>query len=88
MAGLVAPTAGTIEVNGKPIRGGSIRECIDAGMVSSPEDRHISGFVPGMSNEEDFPRSTVLDRLRSKLGLVDGPPPSQAVRHPGQRLEP
>src|SRR6476620_10071861 len=65
MAGLVAPTAGTIEVNGK-----SIRECIDAGIGFAPEDRHISGFVPGMSNEENS-TMTVLDRLRNKIGFIN-----------------
>jgi len=71
MAGLVAPTSGTIEVNGKKIRGGSIRECIDAGIGFAPEDRHISGFVPGMSNEENS-TMTVLERLRNKIGFING----------------
>lgn len=71
MAGLLAPSAGSIEVGGRRLRGGSITECIDAGVGFAPEDRHISGFVPGLSNEENS-TLTVLSRLRNKLGLING----------------
>ena len=45
--------AGTVAVDGKPVPLGSITGCTAAGIGFTPEDRHISGYVPALSVSEN-----------------------------------
>jgi general nucleoside transport system ATP-binding protein len=48
-AGMRRPTAGTISVRGRKLRGGDAREAIAAGVAYIPEDRLGTGVAPGLS---------------------------------------
>lgn len=47
--GVRARDAGTVEIDGRMVRGGSTRAAIDAGLALCPEDRKADGIIPGMS---------------------------------------
>jgi ABC-type uncharacterized transport system ATPase subunit len=49
IAGMRTPTAGTIRVEGRELRGGDPREAIRAGVAYIPEDRLGTGVAPGLS---------------------------------------
>jgi general nucleoside transport system ATP-binding protein len=49
IAGMRRPTAGTISVRGRKLRGGDAREAIAAGVAYIPEDRLGTGVAPGLS---------------------------------------
>jgi ABC-type uncharacterized transport system ATPase subunit len=49
IAGMRTPTAGTIRVEGRGLRGGDPREAIVAGVAYIPEDRLGTGVAPGLS---------------------------------------
>ena len=49
IAGMRAPAAGTIRVQGRRLRGGDPREAIAAGVAYVPEDRLGTGVAPGLS---------------------------------------
>ncbi len=49
IAGMRAPTAGTIRVGGRRLKGGDAREAIAAGIAYVPEDRLGTGLAPGLS---------------------------------------
>jgi simple sugar transport system ATP-binding protein len=49
IAGLRAPTAGTVRVGGVAIRRGDPRAALDAGIAFVPEDRVGTGSAPGLS---------------------------------------
>ncbi|MFD7667888.1 sugar ABC transporter ATP-binding protein [Streptomyces sp. NPDC059788] len=68
LAGVRAPDSGRIEVRGRPVRTGSVRHAIEAGIGYVPEDRHHDGLVPGRSVAENA-TLTVTDRL-GPLGTV------------------
>ena len=46
--------AGTVEVDGKPVRGGSPRASISAGLALIPEDRKAEGIVPTLSVRDNI----------------------------------
>lgn len=71
IAGLIAPSTGTIAVDGERLVTGSVTKAIAGGIGFLPEDRHESGFVPFLSNEENATLS-ILGRLRNRVGLIDG----------------
>ncbi|MGW7554901.1 ATP-binding cassette domain-containing protein, partial [Streptomyces rimosus] len=68
LAGVRAPDGGRIEVRGRPVRTGSVRHAIEAGIGYVPEDRHRDGLVPGRSVAENATLA-VTDRL-GPLGTV------------------
>jgi simple sugar transport system ATP-binding protein len=70
LVGLRKPSTGSISVRGRTVPGGNVHKAIAAGIGFLPEDRHHSGFVPGMSNEENATLS-ILDTLRNRLHLID-----------------
>ena len=70
IAGHIAPTAGTMTHRGTRLRPGAPLAAIKDGIGFVPEDRHVSGYVPQMSVEENA-TLTVLHRIRNSLGLVD-----------------
>jgi simple sugar transport system ATP-binding protein len=49
IAGMRTPTAGTIRVSGRKLKGGDAREAISAGIAYVPEDRLGTGLAPGLS---------------------------------------
>jgi ABC-type uncharacterized transport system ATPase subunit len=49
IAGMRAPTSGTIRVAGRTLPGGDPREAIGAGIAYVPEDRLGTGVAPGLS---------------------------------------
>jgi general nucleoside transport system ATP-binding protein len=49
IAGMRRPTAGTIRIAGRKLRGGDAREAIRAGVAYVPEDRLGTGLAPGLS---------------------------------------
>jgi general nucleoside transport system ATP-binding protein len=49
IAGMRAPTTGTIRVQGRKLKGGDAREAIAAGVAYIPEDRLGTGVAPGLS---------------------------------------
>ncbi|GAA2042765.1 sugar ABC transporter ATP-binding protein [Agromyces tropicus] len=69
IAGLDRYDQGAISVRGRPVPRGDVMRAIRAGIGFLPEDRHASGFVPEMANEENATIS-VLNRLTSRIGLI------------------
>jgi simple sugar transport system ATP-binding protein len=49
IAGMRSPTAGTVRVAGRKLKGGDAREAIGAGIAYVPEDRLGTGLAPGLS---------------------------------------
>ncbi len=67
--GLDPSASGSIELNGKPLRLGSVRQAMSRGIGLVPEDRKRQGLVLGMSGRGNFSLAS-LDRL-SRMGLLD-----------------
>jgi simple sugar transport system ATP-binding protein len=68
VAGLVKPSAGTIELDGKPVQAGRVDIALGRGVGYVPEDRHARGFVPTLGVAENL-TLPILERL-SSWGLV------------------
>jgi ABC-type sugar transport system ATPase subunit len=68
--GLDPAARGHVEVEGRPMRLGSIREAMRRGLALVPEDRKRQGLVLGLSGRMNFSMS-LLDRL-SRWGFMDG----------------
>ena len=66
--GLDAAARGTIEVDGKGMRLGSVREAMRRGIGLVPEDRRRQGLILAMTCRQNF-SLVVLDRL-SRWGLL------------------
>ena len=49
IAGMRAPTEGSVRVGGQPLRGGDPRAAIAAGIAYVPEDRLGTGVAPSLS---------------------------------------
>lgn len=71
LCGLEAPTAGQVEVNGRSLKMGDVGRSIDAGLGFVPEDRHIGGFVPGMSVAENATLPVVYS-LANRARVIRG----------------
>jgi simple sugar transport system ATP-binding protein len=69
VAGQVAVDRGRITVRGRPVQAG-VAHAIRAGVGFVPEDRHVDGFVPGMTVEENATLS-VIDSLRRPVRTID-----------------
>jgi ABC-type sugar transport system ATPase subunit len=67
--GLDPKARGTIEVEGRPLKGGSVREAMKRGIGLVPEDRKRQGLVLMMSCRRNF-SLVILDHLR-RWGLLD-----------------
>jgi simple sugar transport system ATP-binding protein len=67
MVGLARPAAGTVVVDGRALRPGSVPDAIDAGVGLVPQDRHRQGLVPLLSIAENV-TMTVPERVaRARL---------------------
>jgi ribose transport system ATP-binding protein len=68
--GLEEMGAGYVTIDGKAFKGGSPSQALDQGLAYLPRDRHGLGIVSMLSVRENMSLS-VLERLKSGLGLVD-----------------
>ena len=68
VAGLVKPSAGEIELDGKLLPPGKVDAALRRGVGYVPEDRHARGFVPTLGVTENLTLS-ILERLCS-WGIV------------------
>jgi simple sugar transport system ATP-binding protein len=68
VAGLVKPSAGEIELDGKPLQAGKVDVALRRGVGYVPEDRHARGFVPTLGVAENL-TLPILERL-SRWGVV------------------
>ncbi|GGM51956.1 sugar ABC transporter ATP-binding protein [Dactylosporangium sucinum] len=68
VVGLAKPAAGTVTVDGRRVRPGSVPDAIAAGVGLVPQDRHHQGLVPLLSIAENV-TMTVPDRI-SAGGLI------------------
>ena len=62
------PTAGSIEINGNPIRLGNIRAAMENGVGYVPAERRTQGLLPERSIRENI--SLAFLRQLSRIGLV------------------
>jgi simple sugar transport system ATP-binding protein len=62
--------SGTVTVDDKPVRLGSVRAAMNAGIGFTPEDRHISGYIPALSVAENATLS-VLSSLTNRFHLIN-----------------
>jgi simple sugar transport system ATP-binding protein len=68
LAGLVTPTSGTVSVAGKPVRLGSVRRVLEAGISSVPQDRLREGLFPQLGVDENVTATTT--GLLGRFGFV------------------
>jgi len=54
MAGVMQLDRGAVDVDGRPVRSGSVPAAIRAGIVMLPEDRKAEGIVPGLSVRDNI----------------------------------
>jgi simple sugar transport system ATP-binding protein len=68
IAGLLAPSAGTIRVAGEELGGGDVVDARRKGIGYVPRDRHARGIVPLLSIAENM-TLTILDRM-GRAGVI------------------
>ncbi|MBQ1049024.1 sugar ABC transporter ATP-binding protein [Micromonospora sp. C51] len=68
IVGLARPAGGTVVVDGRALRPGSVPDALDAGVGLVPQDRHREGLVPLLSIAENV-TMTVPDRI-GRRGLI------------------
>ena len=68
IAGLLAPTGGTIRVAGSDLRGGDVTDARRKGVGYVPRDRHARGIVPLLSIAENM-TMTIVERM-GPAGLI------------------
>ena len=76
--GLDASARGTLEVAGVPLRLGSVRAAVSAGLSLAPEDRKAQGLVLGLSVARNITLAGV-GRRRGTLGQIAGAREAAAV---------
>lgn len=62
--------AGSLEVDGRWVRLGNVRAAMAAGIGYTPEDRHISGYVPALSVAENATLG-ILRQLTNTFHLIN-----------------
>ncbi len=70
LTGQRAPQAGTVVVDGRQLPAGDIGRCISAGIGYTPEDRHLSGYIPGLSVAENA-TLTIMSQFTNRLGVLN-----------------
>jgi simple sugar transport system ATP-binding protein len=69
IAGMSAPTAGSIDIDGTPIAGKGTLAARAAGLAFVPEDRQRTGLAPSLTIAENLlltqPRHVIIDRRRA-----------------------
>ena len=84
IVGALATDAGSVEVEGKPLRHRSPAAAIRAGVVMLPEDRKVEGIIPNLSVRENISLAA-LPRL-SRAGVVSQAKQDEVVRFFMERL--
>lgn len=69
LCGLETPDGGRISIAGVPVKTGDVRRSIAAGIGFVPEDRHIGGFVPGLSVAENA-TLPVMSKIVNPMRLI------------------
>jgi simple sugar transport system ATP-binding protein len=85
VAGLVKPSDGEIELDGRPVQTGNVNAALKRGVGYVPEDRHARGFVPTLGVSENL-TLPILERL-SSWGIVSGARRTSVAGGLVQRLE-
>lgn len=67
--GAVRAESGMVEIDGRPVRAGSVGAAVEAGLALVPEDRRALGVVPDLSIRENVALPS-LDRL-TRIGWMD-----------------
>ncbi|MCU0911448.1 MAG: ATP-binding cassette domain-containing protein [Rhodobacteraceae bacterium] len=80
LIGMHRPDAGTIRLDGRTVRFGSIRDAIAAGVAYVSEDRLSLGLIQPQSIADNI-AIPVLDRILGALGLISPARQSDLVRH-------
>lgn len=70
LTGQLTPSAGSVQIDGSPLRLGSIPAAIAAGVGFTPEDRHIAGYIPALSVAENSTIGIVRS-FANRLRLID-----------------
>ncbi|WBB80975.1 sugar ABC transporter ATP-binding protein [Micromonospora sp. WMMD882] len=68
IVGLARPVGGSVTLDGRALRPGSVPDALDAGVGLVPQDRHREGLVPGLSIAENV-TMTVPQRI-GRHGLI------------------
>ncbi len=71
IAGLRAPTAGQVRINGRDCTGATPRRCFDAGLGHIPQDRLGTGLVPELSVADNLVLQTHADSPFAQWGTLD-----------------
>lgn len=71
IAGTLAPSGGTITIDGKPVPGWSPRAALSAGVGRVPEDRHAVGSIGDMSVTENVISERYRSSRFSRHGFLD-----------------
>jgi simple sugar transport system ATP-binding protein len=71
IAGLRAPSAGRVRINGRDCTGATPRQCIAAGLGHVPQDRQRTGMVPELSIAENLILQTHADAPFARWGTLD-----------------
>jgi simple sugar transport system ATP-binding protein len=80
LIGMRRPDAGTIRIDGRPVRFGSIRDSIAAGVAYVSEDRLSLGLIQPQSIADNMTIS-VLDRILGTMGVLSPARQSDLVGH-------
>jgi len=74
LAGITAPTSGTVHIGGADMTGKGARAARRAGLSFVPEDRLGTGLVPGLTLTDNMlltrPRSFIVDRRSARAELT------------------
>jgi simple sugar transport system ATP-binding protein len=71
LCGMAMPRAGTLAVDGVPLKPGSARRMIDQGFGRIPEDRHAAGVVGALSVAENATLERLADPRFARHGWRD-----------------
>jgi simple sugar transport system ATP-binding protein len=85
VAGLVKPSGGAIELDGKPLQPGKVDAALRRGVGYVPEDRHARGFVPTLGVAENL-TLPILERL-CRWGIVSSVRRRDAAERIAGRLQ-
>src|SRR6266700_3129158 len=70
LTGQRALDSGTVTVDGRRLPTGDIQRCVAAGVGFTPEDRHISDYIPGLSVAENTTLS-ILSQFTNRFGVLN-----------------
>jgi simple sugar transport system ATP-binding protein len=87
IVGLVKPTAGTIELNGKSVPRGRVDATLRLGVGYVPQDRHARGFAPQLGVAENLTLA-ILERISQPvLGVVSFKKRDRVAQEQARKLQ-